>query len=94
MCQQEGDSVDQYITELYILTDNEFEEKRDDMIRDRLVVGIKDKLLLECLQLVPNLTLETAKKWYVRKKWSRSNKHSSKEMMEDDRWNREAGQKK
>lgn len=54
--------IDQYITELYLLADNcEFEEKKDDMIRDRLVVGIKDSTLSERLQLDSGLTLEAAK---------------------------------
>ena len=35
---------------------------KDEMIRDRLVVGIRDCSLSEKLQLDPPLTLETAKK--------------------------------
>ena len=36
-------------------------EMKDEMIRDRLVVGICDCSLSEKLQLDPSLTLETAK---------------------------------
>ena len=35
---------------------------KDEMIRDRLVVGIKDQTLSECLQMEPDLTLDKAKK--------------------------------
>uniref|UniRef100_A0A1X7VRM7 Uncharacterized protein n=1 Tax=Amphimedon queenslandica TaxID=400682 RepID=A0A1X7VRM7_AMPQE len=35
---------------------------RDEMIRDRLVVGIQDQLLSECMQLDATLDLEKAKK--------------------------------
>ena len=35
---------------------------RDEMLRDRLVIGIKDKELSEKLQLNVGLTLEIAKK--------------------------------
>ena len=37
-------------------------EIKDEMIRDRLVVGIRECSLSEKLQLDPSLTLETAKK--------------------------------
>ena len=40
----------------------DFNELKEEMIRDWLVVGIKDSALSERLQLDLNLTLETAKK--------------------------------
>ena len=48
---------------LYNLAEDcEYGQMRSEMIRDRLVVGIKDTNLSERLQLDPQLTLETAKK--------------------------------
>ena len=60
--QRDGESVEQYISELYSLAENcEYGAKKDEMIRDRLVVGILDCALSEHLQLNPELTLENAK---------------------------------
>ena len=57
--QQEGESVEKYIVALCSLSENcEYGDLRDEMIRDRLVVGIKDVSLSERLQTDPNLTLE------------------------------------
>ena len=59
--QQDGESVDNFITDLYCLAEYcEFGTLRDDLIRDRIVVGIKDKKLSEQLQLDSKLTLEKA----------------------------------
>ena len=59
--QQEGESVDNLITDLYCLAEYcEFWTLRDDLIRERIVVGIKDKKLSEQLQLDSKLTLEKA----------------------------------
>ena len=41
----------------------DYGEIKDEMIRDRLVVGIRDSLLSEKLQLDPALTLEKAKSY-------------------------------
>ena len=61
--QREGESAEEYITELYALIETcEFNELRDEMLRDRLIVGIRDKGLSEKLQLDTDLTLEKAKK--------------------------------
>ena len=60
--QQEGESVEQYLLELYRLAGNcEYGELKDEMIRDRIVVGIRDAQLSQRLQLDPKLTLEKAK---------------------------------
>ena len=58
-----GESSEQYITALYSLAANcDYGDLKAEMIRDRLVVGIRDDSLSERLQMDPNLTLETAKK--------------------------------
>ena len=60
--QLEGESGDQYITELYYLAERcSYGQLTSEMIRDRLVVGIRDLALSERLQLNPDLTLEKAK---------------------------------
>ena len=61
--QEEGKSAEQFITSLYSLADNcNYGDLKDDLIRDRIVVRIRDKALSERLQLDPDLTLEKAKK--------------------------------
>ena len=58
-----GESAETYITELYRLVEHcEYGNLRDEMIRDRLVVGIRDKKTSEQLQMDSALTLEKAKK--------------------------------
>ena len=53
--------MDNFITDLYCLAEYcKFGNLRDDLIRDRIVVGIKDKKLSEQLQLDSKLTLEKA----------------------------------
>lgn len=55
-----GEKVETYIRSLYELAANsEFSDKRDEHIRDRLVVGIKDKRLSQKLQLMPTLMLSS-----------------------------------
>ena len=59
--QTEGESVDNFITDLYTLAEFcDFSDLRDKLIRDRIVVGIRDKALSERLQLEADLTLEKA----------------------------------
>lgn len=61
--QEGGESAEQFITSLYSLAENcNYGDLKDDLIRDRIVVGIRDKALSERLQLDPELTLEKAKK--------------------------------
>ena len=58
-----GESAEAYIMELYRLAENcSYGELKDEMIRDRLVVGIRDSALSQRLQLDAGLTLEKAKK--------------------------------
>ena len=57
------ESVDLFITEVHRLEDNcEFGEMKEDLIRDCLVVGIRDHALSERLQMEPDLTLDKAKR--------------------------------
>ena len=61
--QLDGESAEQYITTLYDLAENcDYKNWKDEMIRDRLVVGIRDSVLSERMQMDPDLTLENAKK--------------------------------
>ena len=53
----------QNIMELYTLAEScEFKDTNEEIICDRLVVGIRDSSLSECMQMEPDLTLERAKK--------------------------------
>ena len=59
--QKAGEPVDSFITALYCLSEHcEYNDLRDEMIRDRIVVGISNSKLSEQLQLDPELKLETA----------------------------------
>ena len=58
---QKDESADSFITDLYCLAEYcEFGILKDDLIRDRIVVGLADKKLSEHLQLKSNLTLQEA----------------------------------
>ena len=58
-----GESVEQYITVFYRLVEScDFGALKEEMIRDRIVVGITDKALSDHLQMDSSLSLETAKK--------------------------------
>ena len=62
-CQGSEESVEQFITSLYSLADGcDYGEFRETMIRDRIVVGIRDKALSESLQMDAKLTLDDAKR--------------------------------
>ncbi|XP_066029036.1 uncharacterized protein [Pocillopora verrucosa] len=59
--QQEGESVETFITDLHCLAEHcEFGVLKDELVRDKIVVGLKDKKLSEKLQLDSKLTLEKA----------------------------------
>lgn len=62
--QENGETVEEFITALYKLSENcgyeKFAGLRDEMIRDRLVVGLSDKRVNERLQLEDDLKLEKA----------------------------------
>ena len=58
-----GESVEQYIIVLYTLIEMcEYGNLTEELLRDQLVVGIRDSSLLECLQMDPQLTLVKAKR--------------------------------
>ena len=58
--QKAGETIEEYIRTLYELSENADFPNKDDCIRDRLVLGIRDQELSEKLQLEPTLTLSTA----------------------------------
>ncbi|UYV63703.1 K02A2.6-like [Cordylochernes scorpioides] len=59
--QQDGEAVEEYIRVLHKMAENcNYGSLKEEMIRDRIVVGVKNLQLLEKLQLEPNLTLERA----------------------------------
>ena len=62
--QEDRESVDTFITSLYGLAEKcMFGNLHNDMIRDRIVVGIKDTVLSERMQLDDDLTLEKQVRW-------------------------------
>ena len=61
--QLSGETAEEYIMVLYNLAENcDYGAMKTEMIRDRLLVGIRDHALSEKMQMDPKLTLETAKK--------------------------------
>jgi len=59
--QREGESVDTFVTSLYTLAEHcQYGVLHDEMIRDRIVVGIRNTALSERMQLQPDLNLEKA----------------------------------
>ena len=53
--------VEQFIASLYNTADCNFRELKDELICDRIVVGIRDVSLSERLQMDPQLMLEKSK---------------------------------
>ena len=59
---RKGESAEECITVLYSYVETcAYGDLKEEMLRDRLVVGIKDTALSERLQLDAHLTLEKAK---------------------------------
>ena len=59
--QNENEPVEDFITDMHCLAEHcDFGTLKDQLIRDRVVVGLKNKQLSEKLQLDPDLTLEKA----------------------------------
>ena len=57
----EGESIDSFVAALHGLAEHcNFRDLKEELIRDRLVVGLRDAALLERLQMDPGLTLEKA----------------------------------
>ena len=58
-----NESVEQFITDVHRLADNyEYGVMKEELVRDRLVVGIRDHALSERLQMEAELTLDKAKR--------------------------------
>ena len=61
-CQKDGESVEQFITSLYqLVEDCKYEALKDQIVRNRLDVGLRDLVLSQRLQMDPDLTLEKVK---------------------------------
>ena len=59
--QEDGETVDEFVMDLYRLAEHcEYGILHDELVKDRIVVGIKDSKLSEKLQMTPDLTLESA----------------------------------
>ena len=68
LVQREGETAEEYVTALYELIETcEYGDLRDELLRDRLVVGIRDTALSERLQLNADLTFEVVKKGHPSK---------------------------
>ncbi|GBO34013.1 Transposon Ty3-I Gag-Pol polyprotein [Araneus ventricosus] len=80
--QLDGESVNTFITALYTLAEHcEYGVLHDELIRDRIVVGIRDKNLSEKLQLDADLTLT---KVIERVRLSEAVKEQQEKMIEKD----------
>lgn len=56
-CQGNTESAEQFITSLYNLAEDcAYGDLKDEMIWDRIVVGIRDRALSEKIQMDPDLT--------------------------------------
>jgi hypothetical protein len=59
--QEDSENVENFVTSLYTLLEHcGYNDLREEMIRDRIVVGIKDANLSVKMQLDPDLTLKKA----------------------------------
>ena len=59
--QKPGESIDSFIQDLYRLANEcNYDHLKDDLIRDRIVVGVRDEKLSERLQLKADLSLKQA----------------------------------
>ena len=68
--QEEGESVDDFVTALFCLSEHcQYGNLREEMIRDRIVVGLRDSSLSEKLQLEADLTLEKALAFAQQGEW-------------------------
>ncbi|KAI4885248.1 hypothetical protein NFI96_018850, partial [Prochilodus magdalenae] len=59
--QLSGESVEAFVRQLYELAENcDFGAQKDEQMRDRIVIGIRDKQVSQKLQMKSDLTLRTA----------------------------------
>ena len=71
-----GESAKEYISSLYILAEScKYGTFKQEMIRDRLVVGIRDRHLSERLQMDADLTFESVMKVICQKEATREQQH-------------------
>ena len=69
MRQEEGEPVDPFITALYNLASKyDYGTLNDELIRDGIVVGIKNQSLSKKMQFDETLTLEREPEWLERVK--------------------------
>ena len=55
----EGDTFDEYVTRLKpLIEDCEFRELRNSLIKDLIIIGLRDKKLQERLLSEPDINLE------------------------------------
>ena len=74
--QEEGESIEAYVRVLYELAEHcDFAGLKDNFIRDRLVIGLRDKATSQMLQLEGNLTLKTAIETCRNREMVRSQNH-------------------
>ena len=74
--QEDDESVEQFITSLYSLSEDcQYAELKEEMIRDRIVVGIRDTGLSERLQMDEAFTLDKAKKLVRQRKAVKEQQH-------------------
>lgn len=60
-CQQPGETVSNFITDLYTLASKcNYGDLKEDLIRDRIVVGMQDAKISEVMQMKSTLTLNQA----------------------------------
>ena len=60
--QEDSENVENFVTSLYTLSEHcGYNDRREEMIRDRIVVRIKDTNLSVKMQLDPDLTLKKAR---------------------------------
>ena len=75
--QLENEAVETFITDLFSLAEHcKFGTLREELIRDRIVVGIRDKNMSEKLQLEAELTLEEAMNLVRQRETVRKQKHT------------------
>lgn len=82
--QHEEETAEQYITALYSLAEDcDFGNTKEMMIRDRLVVGIRDATLSERLQTEADLDLEKAKRFIRQREAVREQQSKLRNTSED-----------
>ena len=74
--QHVGETVEAFIRNLYELAEYcEFDDRRDEQIRDRMVIGLLDKRLSQRSQMNPGLDLQSAIEMARQEELVRQNKN-------------------